>query len=228
MRTARWVALPAALAISLAVAACGGSSGSSSAAPPSPAALSKDVQSAVQQAKSVHINGTVNQNGKQLHLDLNLTRDRQVFGQLSVSGAAFTVLSTQGSTYIKVTGRFLRYLKLPPAACSLMCGKFLKATPDQSQSLVGDLSMANMFSSLHTTKPDFTYGGTATVNGQQAWVLHSAKGSTAYVASQGTHYPLRIVGPHHQGQVDFSQWNSAKIPAPPPANQVVDLSQLQH
>jgi hypothetical protein len=44
------------------------------------------------------------------------------------------------------------------------------------------------------------------------------------VAAQGPPYPLRLTkGP---SRADFTQRNSVTIPPPPPASQIVDLSQL--
>jgi hypothetical protein len=63
-----------------------------------------------------------------------------------------------------------------------------------------------------------------TVNGRPAWQMRASDGSTVYVAAQGPPYPLRLTkGP---SRIDFTQWNSVTIPPPPPASQVVDLSQL--
>jgi hypothetical protein len=54
--------------------------------------------------------------------------------------------------------------------------------------------------------------------------MRASDGSTVYVAAQGPPYPLRLTkGP---SRIDFTQWNSVTIPPPPPASQVVDLSQL--
>lgn len=229
MNIARAAALPAAIAISLAAAACGsGTPGGTAATPslPSHAVLVSKVKAALRDAKSVHVSGTVRQGGRLLGLDLSLTHDGGISGQISVNGAGLNVLSTGGSTYIKVTKAFAKYQNIPASACVLICGKWFKPTPAESQQMIGDISMTKLFGQM-TSSTKFQYGGTATVDGQPAWVLHSSDGSTAYVAAQGNPYPLKIVGPHNSGQVSFTQWNAATIPGPPPASQVVDLSQLQ-
>jgi hypothetical protein len=226
---ARWAALPAALAISFAAGGCGGSGsgGSTAPSPPSTPTLTNQVRTAVRDASSVHIDGTVNQASRSIGMNLSMTRSGEVSGQLSANGAGFTVLSTQGSTYIKVTGAFLRYLKLPSTACNLVCGKYLKATPTQASSLVGQLSMARVFGKLDSSSPPtLHYSGTATVNGQTAWKYHSSDGGTVYVAAHGKPYPLRLTASSDRGQLTFSKWDSVSIPGPPPSSQVVDLSQL--
>ena len=228
LNLARAAALPVAIAISLATAACGGGTPGGSAAhgPPSPAVLTSKIKAALRDAKSVHVSGTVNQGGKLLGVDLTLTHAGGISGQLSVNNAGITVLSTHGSTYIKVTSAFIKYQNLPATACVLVCGKWFKATPAQSQQFVGYISMSSLFGEM-TSSPRFRYAGTATVDGQTTWVLRAPDGSTAYVAAHGTPYPLRLVGPAHRGQINFTRWNTATIPGPPPANQVVDLSKLE-
>ena len=222
----RFAAGPAAAAaVLLGAVACGSGGSSATPAAPAPATLVREVKAAIQHASSVHVSGSITQTGKQLGLDLSMTRAGELSGELSASGAGFFVLSTHGSTYIKVTGAFLRYAHLSTTACTLMCGKYLKLTTSQAQSMTGSLSMATLLGTAKTS-PHVRYVGTATVNGQRAWVLRGSDGTTAYVAAQGTHYLLRLVPPGGKGRLDFTQWNAAKIPAPPPSSQVVDLSQL--
>jgi hypothetical protein len=211
--------------IAMSVAACGGSTSGGSGAPagPGPHVLS-EAMAAFKAAKSVHVIGTIGEQGKHYTLNLSMTRAGGLSGQMAQAGAGFALLSTHGSTYIKMSHAFLQYLKLPAAACALMCGKYFKLTPAQASQLTGDISMSSLFRALHSPPP-LRYGGTATINGQAAWVLRGSRGA-AYVAAHGTPYLLRLIVPH-QGQLNFAQWNAVTIPGPPPASQVVDLSQLQ-
>jgi hypothetical protein len=227
MNMLRLAARPAAaVAVLLGAVACGSGGSPAAAKAPAPATLVREVRTAVQHASSVHVSGSITQAGKQLGLDLSLTRAGGLSGRLSASGAGFFVLSTHGSTYIKVTGAFLRYAHLSTTACTLMCGKYLKLTSSQAQGMTGSLSMATLLGGTAKTSPHVRNVGTATVNGQRAWVLRGSDGTTAYVAAQGNHYLLRLVPPGGKGRLDFTQWNAVKIPAPPPPGQVVDLSQL--
>ncbi len=232
MKIAHWAAIPAA-GLLLVLAACGSGGGSGSgtatatASPPAATTLAKQARAAVQAAKSVHIAGTLKESGRTLGVDLSLTRSAGLAGRLSVNGASFYVLSTHGSAYIKVTSAFLRLAKLPSAACSLVCGKYLKVPTSEAGSLTGGLSMADVLGTAGAATGHVQYAGTATVHGQHAWVLRGADGSKVYVAQLSPHYPLRVIAPPGKtGQLDFTQWNSVTIPPPPPASQVVDPSQL--
>jgi hypothetical protein len=226
----RWAAVPAAIVIA-GVAACGGGTSSPAqppaSSPPSPQALTQRVRTALHNASSVHVQGTLQQSAKTVALNLSLNRAGGVSGDLAINGARFGILSTSGHTYIKLTKDFVRYAHLPESACTLMCGKYLKTSPGQSQSVVGGISMNSLFGQLTTAKPDFTYAGSTTVNGRPAWILHGKHGGRAYIAATGQAYPLRFTARSSQaGRLDFTQWNKAKIPPPPPASQVVDPSQL--
>jgi hypothetical protein len=223
-----WYSFGAFLSLAaLAITGCGSAVGAS--APPKASVLVKEVGAAMRDAKSVHLSGTVQQGGKALGLNLSMTRSGEVSGQLSVGGAAFTVLSTQGSSYLKLSGAFLKFEHLPATACTLFCGKYLKVTAAQSQSLLNGLNMSDFTASMSKPSPHVRNAGSGTVNGQPVWLLRDADGSIAYVASQGKPYILRIVASHAaHGTLNLTQWNAVTIPGPPPAKQVVNLSELMH
>jgi hypothetical protein len=227
MTNIRWAAIPVLAATMLGAAACGSGNSGASASPPPSKTLVNEVKTALQHARSVHVTGTINDKGRRIGMNLSLTRAGGLSGQLSTNGAGFSVLSTGGSAYIKLTGAFLRYAHLPTAACSLMCGKYLKVPASEAGSLTGSLSMTSLLNDADKNPGNVHNAGTATVNGQRAWILKGSDGTTAYVAAQGTPYLLRLVPQHaKQGRLDFTQWNNVTIPPPPPSDQVVDLSKL--
>ncbi len=231
MKNQSWALFPAALVAALAVAGCGLGKSSSAASPParpSATVLRDDVMTGLNKAKSVHVSGTEKESGTTYAMNLGLTRSGASSGSVSVGHASFTLLSTGGHTYIEVTAGFMKYAKLPSAACSLMCGKYLELSPSDAKSMVGSLSLKSLFDSVTSKTFTFRYGGNATVNGQPAWLMLVSDGSTLYVSTQGKHYLLRAIGPRdNKGQLDFTQWNSVKVPPVPPASKVVNLSQLQ-
>jgi hypothetical protein len=236
----------AAIAAMLLVAACGGgssgaastprsSTGTSAASgtptpvgsPPAVATLARQVNSAIANATSVHITIPDEQGSGGYGLDVGLTRSNDMYGTMSHNNQPVTVLARNGRTYIKITAEALKAMGIPAAACVLMCGKYLKMTASQSKSMFAGAGWSDLVGSLvgsPSSVPGLHYVRTVTVDGQPAWEL-TASGGTAYVAARGTPYPLRVVkGPD---RIDYTQWNDVTIPPPPPASQVIDLSQLQ-
>ena len=226
------------------VAACGtGSSGTSAASrpaagastasstptavgsPPASATLVQQVEAAVANARSVHLVATVTQQGSTYHLNLGMTRSNEMSGDMSYNNETLTLLVRNGRAYIKFTAAAVKAMNLPSTACVLMCGKWMKMTASDSKSMVGDFSWSS-FVGQSNTLPRLSYVRTVMVNGQPAWQVNARGEGTVYVAARGTPYPLRLV----QGvnRIDFTQWNSVVIPPLPPANQTVDISQLEN
>ena len=228
--------IPAVTLAAVVVAGCGGggsvsgspaSSGAPAAAgpPPSATALAKQTTDAVAKATSVHISAEVLQGSTLAALDLSMTRAGEMSGQISLNNAPVTVLVTQGQTYIKLTAEALKAEGLPSAACSLMCGKYLKMPAKEAEGMLSGIGWSDLVGQS-STLPTWSYVQTVTVTGQPAWEMRVAGQGTAYVAATGQPYPLRLVqGSNH---VDFTQWDNANIPPPPHASQVDDLSQVTH
>jgi hypothetical protein len=225
-----WAFFPVALAAALAVAGCGTGLGKTSSPPARPAAevLAKEMSAAIKKASSVHISGTVTSSGDTVVLDVGLTRSGDSAGSMSMDKASVSVLGTGGHTYIVLTSGFMKAEKMSSATCSLMCGKYLELSPSDAKSMLGGSTMHDFVDQPIGAGP-FRYGGSATIDGQPAWLIHNPDGSTVYVSAQGSHYPLRVIVPSgsDKGQLDFTQWGSVKIPPAPPASKVVNLSQLE-
>jgi hypothetical protein len=215
-----------------AIACQPGMSGASAPPRPDVAVLLRTMRTTLRNARSVHISGTVRQDGTNVAVNLAMTRHRGVWGQISEDGAAFTVLATQGQTYLELSAAFLKFSHLPAAACTLFCGKYLELTPAQSQQLLSGLNMSSIMDSITNSIADMhadsvAYVGTGTANGQPAWLLMDPSGNLAYLASHGRPYLLRVVAAQPSaGAVSLSQWGAVQIPGPPPPSQTVNLSQL--
>lgn len=198
---------------------------------PDVAVVVRDTGATLRAATSVHLSGTVQDGGKTLAVNLGMTRSGQTSGQMSEDGAVLTVLATQGHAYVKLNAAFLKLSQLPASACSLFCGRYLELTPAQSQALLNGLNMTGLLNSLipyiaGTPAHAVSYQGTVSVGGTLAWLLVS-NGTSVFVAARGKPYVLRVVAPQPgEGALNFTQWDAVRIPGPPPAGQVVHLSQL--
>jgi len=237
MKALRWLTGSAAVVAVLLVAGCsGGGSGTattagsspasvsaSAGAPPDTATLRQQVKSAMAKATSVHVSAVVSQGGSKVSVNMDMTRSGDMSGTMSDNGTPVNVLVTQGHTYIKVSSGLLKSQHLPSAACALVCGKYLKMPNGQAKSMLNGLGMSSLLGQV--SLPKLSYVRTVTLNGQPAWQMRASDGSTVYVAAQGPPYPLRAT--KGVSRADFTQWNAVTIPAPPPASQVVDISQLE-
>ena len=237
MKALRWSAGSAAVVAALLVAGCsGGSSGTattggsspasvaaSAGPPPDAAALGRQVKSATAKATSFHILAVLTQGGSKISMNMSTTRSGEMSGTMSVNQTPVSLLVTQGQAYVKVTSGLLKSQHLPTAACTLMCGKYLKMPTGQAKEMLNGMDVSSLPGQLSALK--LTYVRTVTVNGQPAWQMRASDGSTVYVAAQGPHYPLRVT--KGANRADFTQWNAVTIPPPPPASQVVDISQLE-
>lgn len=210
----------------IAVASC------SSSAPTEPdaAALASTAQHAVQQATSVHVDGQVTNNGVPVGINLGVDRAGNISGTIAENGANLNVISADGKVYVKATSAFLKQVKAPANACSIVCGKWIQLPPDEANQITSQLTMTNLTggAKTSTSTAGVKEAGSTTVDGQPAWVLKGADGSTVAVSTNGTHYPLQVHGgTGRQGVLKYSQWNSVPHPAAPPSNQVINLSGLR-
>ena len=206
-----------------------GMAGSGPSRRPDVAVALREMSTAVRTASSVHISGTIQQGGKTVGVNLGITRSGEFSGQITEYGAVFTVLATHGHSYLKLSAAFLRIAHLPATACSTFCGRYLEYPKAQSQQLVSGLSMASMTRSVGSTPAGkVKYLGAVTVGaGQPAWLLQDSHGNSLYVAAHGKPYLVReVAAPPGEGSVNLTRWNAVRIPGPPPASQVVTLSQL--
>jgi hypothetical protein len=213
-----------------AVAVCG--CGSSAPAEPSAASLAASAQTAVRSATSVHVDGSVPDNGANVGLNLGINRAGDMSGTISEHGANVNVISTSGKVFVKVTPDLLKQYGEPSAVCKLVCGKWFQLPPKQASQLTSQVTMTNLTgqagASSGSSQPKVTKAGTGTVDGQPTWVLKGPQGGKVDVSQQGTHYPLQLrPATGQQGVVKYSQWNSVPEPKAPPSSSVINLQGLQ-
>lgn len=195
---------------------------------PTVAGLLAGTRAALRAAHSVHIGGTIRQGGKSASVNLAVTRSGELSGQISLNGAVITVLSTHGHTYLKLSPAFLRIAHLPASVCSRFCGKYLESPAVRSHVVFPGVNLASLTKVLATTPTrGFKYLGAVTTGGQPAWLLQDSHGNSVFIAARGKPYVLREAAPPGGSSLNLTQWNAARIPGPPPASQVVSLSQLR-
>ncbi len=194
---------------------------------PTVAGLLAGTLAALRAARSVHVGGTIRQGGKTASVNLAITRSGELSGQISLNGAVITVLSTHGHAYLKLSPAFLRIAHLPASVCSRYCGKYLESPAVRSHVVFPGVNLASLTKFLATTPTrGFKYLGAVTTGGQPAWLLQDSHGNSVFIAARGKPYVLREVAPPGGSSLNLTRWNGVRIPGPPPASQVVNLSQL--
>jgi hypothetical protein len=219
-----------AAAAALMAAACGGSSGSGKPSGDKPASvLLPEINSAVKSAQSVHMTGSVKSGSQTVAFNLSFVGNTGLSGTMTVNGASLGLLSSAGKTYIKINSAFLTLAKAPASVCKILCGKYVELSSADAQSITGTLSMTSLVNGIFGKLPastkdknvDFVPG---TYQGQSV-LTFKKDGYSLDVASSGKPYPLAITAPDGE-YLDFSQWNSVTLPAPPAAKDMVNLNQL--
>jgi hypothetical protein len=230
------ISLAGCAALALVSCDAGGSGGTSgsvagAAGEPSAASLVSAAQSSVRNASSVHVSGQLSQDGVLVSVSLNVTKNGDLAGTVRERGTPLQVIAAEGKIYIQATPALLAEMKVPAAACATSCGKWLEFTEAEAGQLTGDLSLQNLlmplkFGQAGTSGPagEPTSAGSTTVQGERAWLLRASDGATVAVSSSGKHYPLQSVsgGSLHQ-VVTYSRWDSAPVPKPPAASQLLSL-----
>jgi hypothetical protein len=222
------VGLLAALALA-GITGCGSSSsGSGGLASKSPAEIVTAAQTAADSAHTVHVVGSIINNGAPIALDMELVNGAGGRGRLSENGLSFELIEVGNYVYIKGSQAFYSHVA-GSAAAQLLDGKWLKASANSGtfSSLTSLTNLRKLLDSTLTSHGTLVKGATSTVEGQQAVAVKDAtRGGTLYVATSGTPYPLQIAkSGSGGGKITFNRWNQpVQLKAPPGA---VDLSQLQ-
>jgi hypothetical protein len=219
----RRVILGAALVVAL--AGCGGSSSNGEAKKPAEQVVA-DAQKAALAASSVHVHGTITDNGRPLKVDLTLVQGRRGKGTLAEQGLTFQLVRIGDVAYIKGSDAFLRQFA-GAAAATLFHDRWLKGSASSSDlSALAPLTDAQaLFKAALGQHGKLANKGETDYQGQKAVrIVDTTQGGSLYVAAEGDPYPIALKGTAQQGTVSFDEWNAdATVEAPKGA---VDLSKL--
>lgn len=229
--------VPASVLLAAAIvllAACGSGEGPSSSgsggngeAAKAPAQIVKDAQAATGGAKSVHITGKVNSGGQDVQLDVVADHGRGG-GTITLNGLSFQTILDGKTVYLKAD-RAAWTKEANASVASLLADKWLKTTTDnQDFAEFATLLDVSQLVSNFTPTGTLNKGKVTSIDGVPAVPVaeSGSDGGTMYVENTGTPYIVAIAGPTSgSGQINFTQYNAAKIPAAPQG--AIDLSQLE-
>src|SRR3954451_12015940 len=110
----------------LALAGCGGSSSNGEAKKPAEQVVA-DAQKAALGASSVHVTGTIRDNGTPLRMNVTIVKGKGGKGTLAENGLTFQLIRIGDTAYIRGSEAFLKQFA-GPAAAVLLQGKWLKGS----------------------------------------------------------------------------------------------------
>lgn len=220
--------LAPAILIAVTISACGGGSSSNGIASKPPDQIANAAFAAVQNVKSVHMAGTVLNQGTTMAVDLHLASGVGAKGDVSVGGLRLHIIDVGQSVYISAGPAFWQHFG-GAAAANLLQGRWLKA-PASNPSFGSFSSLTDLhrlFAALQSSHGALVKGKTRTINGQQSIGLtDTSKGGTLYVATTGQPYPLELDNSAggSGGRITFDRYNE-QVSITPPAN-AIDISRL--
>jgi hypothetical protein len=212
-----------------AISACGGGSSSSDNGVSTKSAndIVSSALTAINNATSAHIAGSVVSGGQPISLNLDLVSGKGGRGRMAQGGLGFQIMVVGNEVYINGSSAFWRHFG-GVAAEALLKGKWLKApATGQFASLAQLSNLHQLVDTLLKTHGVLVKGGTSTVNGQTAVAVRDKKkDATLYVATTGTAYPLEVLKTGSQsGRLTLSRFNES-VTLTPPAN-AIDISQFK-
>jgi hypothetical protein len=212
-----------------AFAGCGSSSPSGNGlAGKSTSQIVAATKAAAAGAASVHVAGSIVNEGKPIAFDLELVRGKGGKGQISLGGVSVQLVQLAGNVYIEGSKAFYTQVAGPEAA-KLLQGKWLKAPSSNSSfaSLTQLTELGKLIDTTLSSHGTLKKSGTSTIDGRKVvGVTDTTRGGTLYVAATGTAYPIEIrKDGAGGGTIKFDRWNKpVSVTAPASA---ININQLQ-
>lgn len=202
--TLRIKATAGSLALLLSLAACGGGNDLSKK---SPDQILNDARTTADSANSVHITGSVIQDGTKSVVDILLTNSGDGKDDLTSNGQTVSVIKTGNTIYAK---------GIPGSTSDGY--EMLEPNDPRVAALSQSLDKKTFLQQILSTDKEFVLAGKDKVDGQDALKLQEKSGqSTLHVADNADKpYPLRIEGGGPMAvSITFSGWDdNAKVVAP--------------
>lgn len=205
--------------------------GSDSYADTAPDDIAKDVADAMKDVTSLHMVGTITQDGQTIDVDLAMAENGNCEGKMSVEGeGSFKLVVADGDNYIKPDEQFWRTQGGPHAdtIIKMVGDKWVAAGGEMSQA-GGACDWEELTSGLDAKDNHITkVTGTDEVDGEETVTVafKSDKGNAgvAHVLASDPHYVVKVEV-EKEGDVTFSEFDEPVEPEAPTA--VIDLSDLQ-
>ncbi|TWP39065.1 hypothetical protein [Leekyejoonella antrihumi] len=161
-----------------------------------------DAKSALFNAKSVRVSGTVIDHGQQQKVNLRFQGDNTA-GTETIGGMVINIVKIGSTAYIKAPASF--WTKTAGSKAAGLAGKWIKSTG--TSNALGALTLQSLAADLNSSGSPIRSGIThTTLHGKKALTLTQKDGSTLTVADAASPVPLQIVNKSaaSKGQLDFT------------------------
>ena len=181
-------------------------------------------------ASSFSLDGTVNQPGSDITLDLAVSASGMSEGTIWINGGSVQVIEIDGTGYFKADMKFwTKYASA--AAADLLVGRWVYGpmTSSPFSTFKGFLSPRKVISSFFgNAQGPYKKGGTSTVDGQQVIAITGSGSGALYVATTGEHFVVRLQATKgsSNGTISFTHYNRPVRPKKPARG--VNLQQLEN
>jgi hypothetical protein len=193
----------AAASAALLLTACGGGGPMDGKTGPEVADAAAD---ALEKAGAVHVAGTMNQDGEEGEIDLQL-QGADASGTISFGGSEIEILNVEGQAYIKAPPGFWGSFGLPEEVASQFEGKWV-IVPAEAASEFEQFSLDGFVEELRNPESDVKKDVQEDeVDGDPVVVVEQGDGSTLTVANDDPAYPLEITSKgDDEGKLSFSRF----------------------
>ena len=206
MRTAT-VAFAVVAVASLAGCGSSGTKSNGEASKP-PRRVLADALKAAEDARSVHVSGTIRSGGESMKVELTLAQQGGK-GSLTANGQPFDFVRVGDKVYLRGRDAFWRVVG-GVAAVRLFHGKWLVASATQGRfASLADLSDPARFFGRLSSRNKVVDDGAETYHGHRVVALRDpSDGSVLYVSATGAPYPVAATtGRANAGTITFDRWN---------------------
>ncbi|WP_307544517.1 hypothetical protein [Streptomyces sp. V3I8] len=194
---------------------------------------------ATSNASSLRMRGDIEDDGSRVGLNMALDRKGRCAGTMNADGQGEAELrKTADTLYMRYDEKFLRAQdedsseEETDAVVAMLAGKWTKmsATGSDAEDIAGFCDLDTVLADFKDVSSDATRGGTTTVDGTPAIVLHEKDGKdtyTLYVATEGKPYLLKVVSrsADDPGTIGFGDFDTP-VPADVPRGKVIDLDAM--
>lgn len=228
MHTRKLFTTISAVCLTAATLAGCGSSSTNGVESKSPAEIVSAAQKAAEEAKSVHVTGSVSSAGTKLAINLKILQGTGAEGTISEGPLSFDLIRVGDSVYLKGSAAFYEHFAGGEAA-KLLQGRWLKAPATRGEfAPLGSLTdIPQLLTTVIGQHGSLQKRGTSTVDGKKVVAVRDANtGGVLYVATTGKPYPIQLTKTGGTGgKVTFESWGAPVSIAAP--SDSIDIEKLK-